>query len=116
MENSENGSKKYKFAGYSTLYRFYNYPDRERIRIAHMLLIPPYRHFGIGSAFLKNMYADLKNDPKVYDITGIFFLTYQFKILLQIKKLFPFKFASRKIPIMVAMYFLLLLSLSQKKQ
>lgn len=34
-----------KLAGYMTLYRFYAYPDLERARFSHVLILPPYRNF-----------------------------------------------------------------------
>lgn len=32
-----------KFAGYMSLYRFYAYPDLERVRFAQVLILPSYR-------------------------------------------------------------------------
>lgn len=58
------------FAGYASLVRFYNYPDKIRPRIAQILLLPQYRGAGIGARFLKAIYSDLIQDPKVGDITA----------------------------------------------
>lgn len=64
------GVPKYKFAGYASLYRFYYYPDKERIRIAHLMLAPPYRGAGNGIRFLNAIYSDLRCSDKVFDITA----------------------------------------------
>uniref|UniRef100_A0A915ERW4 Histone acetyltransferase type B catalytic subunit n=1 Tax=Ditylenchus dipsaci TaxID=166011 RepID=A0A915ERW4_9BILA len=69
-KHEEDGSRKYKFAGYSSLYRFYYHPDKDRVRIAHMLLSPPYRQQGNGIRFLNAIYSDLRSREKVYDITA----------------------------------------------
>ncbi|KAI1727353.1 histone acetyltransferase type B catalytic subunit [Ditylenchus destructor] len=66
----KDASPKYKFAGYSSLYRFYYYPDKERIRIAHLMIAPPYRGSGNGIRFLDAIYSDLRSNNKVYDITA----------------------------------------------
>lgn len=69
MENDD-GSRRYRFAGYATLYRFYYHPDMDRVRVAHVLLNPAYRHSGVGVKFLNAMYTDLCSKDEVYDITG----------------------------------------------
>ncbi|VDN20649.1 unnamed protein product [Gongylonema pulchrum] len=63
------GCRRFVLAGYSSIVRFYNYPDRVRPRIAHMLLLPAFRHAGNGGRFLQAVYSDLINDSKVHDIT-----------------------------------------------
>ncbi|VDN18894.1 unnamed protein product [Gongylonema pulchrum] len=63
------GCRRFVLAGYSSIVRFYNYPDRVRPRIAHMLLLPAFRHAGNGGRFLQAIYSDLINDSKVHDIT-----------------------------------------------
>ncbi|VDK78027.1 unnamed protein product [Litomosoides sigmodontis] len=57
-------------AGYASLVRFYNYPDKIRPRIAQILLLPHYQGVGIGAKFLKAIYDDLIRQPKVADITA----------------------------------------------
>lgn len=69
----DDGVLRVAFAGYASLVRFYNYPDKIRPRIAQILLLPHYRGAGIGARFLKAIYSDLIQDPKVIDITGISF-------------------------------------------
>lgn len=68
----DNGASRVILAGYASLVRFYKYPDKIRPRIAQILLLPHYRGVGIGAKFLKAIYNDLIQDPKVADITGRF--------------------------------------------
>ncbi|CAI2348276.1 unnamed protein product [Caenorhabditis sp. 36 PRJEB53466] len=56
-------------AGYASLYRFYNYLDKTRPRIAQMLLLPQYRKTGIGAQFMESFLRDLRATPDVFDIT-----------------------------------------------
>uniref|UniRef100_A0A0N4Z9A7 Histone acetyltransferase type B catalytic subunit n=1 Tax=Parastrongyloides trichosuri TaxID=131310 RepID=A0A0N4Z9A7_PARTI len=65
----ENDDLYYTVAGYSTVYRYYVYPENIRPRIAHFLLTPEFRGQGIGPKFLKSLFNELKNDSKVVDIT-----------------------------------------------
>lgn len=67
-----NGVSRVALAGYASLVRFYNYPDKIRPRIAQILLLPHYHGVGIGARFLKAIYNDLIQDPKVIDITGYY--------------------------------------------
>uniref|UniRef100_A0A915PC13 Coatomer subunit delta n=1 Tax=Setaria digitata TaxID=48799 RepID=A0A915PC13_9BILA len=68
--NTYNGISRVALAGYASLVRFYNYPDKVRPRIAQILLLPQYHGAGIGARFLKAIYSDLIQDPKVIDITA----------------------------------------------
>lgn len=60
---------RYFFVGYATVYRYYAYPDKIRPRIAQMLILPPYRRNGVGSAFLDAIYNHYIPDPLTLDIT-----------------------------------------------
>ncbi|VDO13588.1 unnamed protein product, partial [Brugia timori] len=66
----DDGTSRVALAGYASLVRFYNYPDKIRPRIAQILLLPHYHGAGIGARFLKAIYNDLIQDPKVTDITA----------------------------------------------
>ncbi|KAI1729583.1 histone acetyltransferase type B catalytic subunit [Ditylenchus destructor] len=66
---SADGTPKYKFAGYATLYRFYRHPSMTRMSLAHILLAPQYRRKGNGVKFLNSLYNDITNEENIYDIT-----------------------------------------------
>lgn len=60
---------RYLFCGYATVYRYYAYPDKMRPRIAQILVIPPYRRNGIGTALLDSIYNFYRQDKSTLDIT-----------------------------------------------
>jgi histone acetyltransferase 1 len=39
---------RYGFAGYTTVYPFYAYPDRTRLRISQFIILPPFQRTGHG--------------------------------------------------------------------
>ncbi|UMM22563.1 hypothetical protein L5515_003717 [Caenorhabditis briggsae] len=63
------GSTIAKVAGFATLYKFYNYFEKVRPRIAQMLLLPQYRKSGIGAQFMESFLRDLRATPEVFDVT-----------------------------------------------
>ncbi|XP_785091.3 histone acetyltransferase type B catalytic subunit [Strongylocentrotus purpuratus] len=63
------GTKRYSTVGYSTVYRYYAYPDKIRPRISQVLILPPFQRQGHGAQFLETMYADFRKDTEVLDIT-----------------------------------------------
>lgn len=61
---------RYYFAGYASVYRYYAYPDRTRPRVSQMLLLPPYRRNGLGTALLQSIYDYYAKQPSTLDITA----------------------------------------------
>jgi len=59
-----------KLAGYMSLYRFYVYPDLERARFAHVLVMPSYRQIGLGPKFLGAIFADIRQSKTIVDTTA----------------------------------------------
>lgn len=43
-------------AGFCTLYSFYAYPDRVRLRVSQVLVTPPHQRCGVGRALLQAAY------------------------------------------------------------
>lgn len=63
------GNTRYAFAGYSSIYQYYAYPEHIRPRVSQFLILPPFQNMGIGTTLLETInqyYAPLKN---VVDIT-----------------------------------------------
>eukprot|EP01080_Neovahlkampfia_damariscottae_P000317 gene317-6731_t len=46
----------YNIVGYCTVYPFYGYPDRTRLRISQFIILPPFQKQGHGSKLLKSIY------------------------------------------------------------
>lgn len=62
LEESCNGERmpldfQYCFVGFSTVYRFYAYPNKVRPRISQFLILPPFQRMGLGTELLKLMYS-----------------------------------------------------------
>lgn len=64
-----NGNDQYYFAGYSTVYNYYAYPQNLRPRISQFLIMPPFQKQNVGHNLLKAIYTHYVPDPKVVDIT-----------------------------------------------
>lgn len=43
-------------AGFATIYNFWCFPHRVRIRVSQVLVLPPNQGKGVGSALLKAVY------------------------------------------------------------
>ncbi|XP_045454646.1 histone acetyltransferase type B catalytic subunit [Melitaea cinxia] len=61
--------RRYATAGYSTVYRYYAYPQNKRPRIAQVLTLPPFRRMGICAHMLKAIYSHFIARPEVIDMT-----------------------------------------------
>lgn len=47
------GDTCYASVGYTTVYRFYSYPDKLRPRISQVLVLPPFRNNGLASKMIE---------------------------------------------------------------
>lgn len=54
--------------GYCTVYRFYAYPDRVRMRLSQILVLPPHQGRGVGSLLLKALSKQAEAEGAV-DVT-----------------------------------------------
>lgn len=58
----------YCFVGYSTIYRYYAYPNNVRPRISQFIILPPFQRLGLGTKLLETIYSHYNNSSTV-DIT-----------------------------------------------
>lgn len=65
----DDGNPVYATVGYTTVYLYYSYPDNLRPRISQMLVLPPFQRLGLGTRFLRLIYAQYTGDARVRDIT-----------------------------------------------
>ena len=65
-----NGTARYAFVGYTTVYEYYAYPQNKRPRISQILVLPPFQRMGIGAEMLQAVYKHYQCDNLVLDITG----------------------------------------------
>lgn len=54
--------------GFATVYSFYVYPDRTRLRLSQVLVLPPYQGRGVGSRLVDAVYA-MAEKKNAVDIT-----------------------------------------------
>ncbi|KII89281.1 hypothetical protein PLICRDRAFT_109895 [Plicaturopsis crispa FD-325 SS-3] len=59
----------YHFAGYSSLYNFYCFPERIRMRLSQFVILPPYQRQGHGSALYTALYTHVRSRPDVAELT-----------------------------------------------
>jgi len=64
------GTFSYHFVGYTTIYKFYAYPDKIRPRISQVLILPPHQRKGHCAELLKVIYQQYVNLPNVLDMTA----------------------------------------------
>lgn len=59
----------YHFVGYSTLYPFYCFPEKVRLRLSQFVIVQPYQQEGHGSALYSAIYRYVLNAPDISELT-----------------------------------------------
>ncbi|KZS98869.1 histone acetyltransferase type B [Sistotremastrum niveocremeum HHB9708] len=59
----------YHFVGYSSLYPFWFYEDKTRLRLSQFVVLPPYQKQGHGSALYNAIYANIVSRETVAELT-----------------------------------------------
>ncbi|KAJ7168325.1 histone acetyltransferase type B catalytic subunit [Mycena crocata] len=59
----------YHFAGYSSLYPFYCFPEKVRLRLSQFVILPPYQRFGHGSELYTAIYQYVLTQPNIAELT-----------------------------------------------
>ncbi|KAG5732748.1 Histone acetyltransferase type B catalytic subunit [Termitomyces sp. T112] len=59
----------YHFVGYSSLYPFYFFPEKTRMRLSQFVILPPYQHRGHGSELYKAIYQYTLSRPNIAELT-----------------------------------------------
>ncbi|EKM55988.1 uncharacterized protein PHACADRAFT_256983 [Phanerochaete carnosa HHB-10118-sp] len=59
----------YHFMGYSSLYPFYCFPERVRLRLSQFVVLPPFQHAGHGAALYKAIYGHVLARPEIAELT-----------------------------------------------
>ncbi|TRM59888.1 acyl-CoA N-acyltransferase [Schizophyllum amplum] len=59
----------YHFVGYSTLYPFYCYPERVRMRLSQFVILPPYQRHAHGSELYNAIYQFVVLQPQMAELT-----------------------------------------------
>ncbi|GLB35455.1 putative catalytic component of the histone acetylase B (HAT-B) complex [Lyophyllum shimeji] len=59
----------YHFVGYSSLYPFYFFPEKTRMRLSQFVILPPYQNAGHGSELYKAIYQNILSQPNIAELT-----------------------------------------------
>ncbi|KAJ7632131.1 histone acetyltransferase type B catalytic subunit [Roridomyces roridus] len=59
----------YHFVGYSSLYPFYCYPEKIRLRLSQFVILPPYHRSGHGSELYNAIYQYVLSRPDIAELT-----------------------------------------------
>ncbi|KAG6868216.1 hypothetical protein C0993_006079 [Termitomyces sp. T159_Od127] len=59
----------YHFVGYSSLYPFYFFPEKTRMRLSQFVILPPYQRRGHGSELYKAIYQHILSQPNIAELT-----------------------------------------------
>ncbi|PPQ67652.1 hypothetical protein CVT25_012680 [Psilocybe cyanescens] len=59
----------YHFVGYSSLYPFYYFPEKVRLRLSQFVILTPYQRHGHGSELYKAIYNYIVKNPNIAELT-----------------------------------------------
>ncbi|TFK34824.1 acyl-CoA N-acyltransferase [Crucibulum laeve] len=59
----------YHFVGYSSLYQFYCFPEKVRMRLSQFVILTPYQRNGHGSELYKAIYQYVLSQPSIAELT-----------------------------------------------
>ncbi|KAJ7460936.1 histone acetyltransferase type B catalytic subunit [Mycena galericulata] len=59
----------YHFVGYSSLYPFYCFPEKVRLRLSQFVILPPYQRYGHGSELYTSIYQYVLSQPNIAELT-----------------------------------------------
>ncbi|KAJ3931743.1 MAG: histone acetyltransferase type B catalytic subunit [Lentinula lateritia] len=59
----------YHFVGYSSLYNFYYFPEKVRLRLSQFVILGPYQRNGHGSELYKAIYQYVLSQPRIGELT-----------------------------------------------
>ncbi|RXW24202.1 hypothetical protein EST38_g1683 [Candolleomyces aberdarensis] len=59
----------YHFVGYSSLYPFYCFPEKTRLRLSQFVILPPYQRAGHGSELYRSIYQYVLAQPNIAELT-----------------------------------------------
>lgn len=65
----DSGIFTYHFVGYVSVYPFWCYPDRVRLRLSQFVILPPYQHQGHGSKLYTTLFRHMLERAEVAELT-----------------------------------------------
>ncbi|KAJ9538759.1 hypothetical protein OSB04_031492, partial [Centaurea solstitialis] len=67
-KKSDQPDKPQQLLGFAALYRFFHYPDSQRLRLGQILIFPPYQRKGYGGRLFQAI-TDLAVSDNIYDLS-----------------------------------------------
>ncbi|KAK0193021.1 acyl-CoA N-acyltransferase [Armillaria mellea] len=64
-----NGDFAYHFVGYSSLYNFYHFPEKVRLRLSQFVILSPYQRQSHGSALYSAIYQYILSQDHIAELT-----------------------------------------------
>lgn len=61
---------RYLTIGYMSVYRYYAYPDKNRLRISQIMIFPKYQNSGHGSELVEAVLNDVNQNSNIIDVTA----------------------------------------------
>lgn len=69
VKSGSEGKATWHFMGYTSLYKFWCWPDRSRIRLSQFVVLPPYQKQGHGGALYTTVYDQIRQRSNVAELT-----------------------------------------------
>jgi len=66
---SGSASPTYHLAGYSSLFNFYHFPEKVRMRLSQFIILPPYQRQSHGSELYTAIYRYVCSQPHIAELT-----------------------------------------------
>ncbi|ORX99787.1 histone acetyltransferase type B [Basidiobolus meristosporus CBS 931.73] len=63
------GVTSYHIVGYCTMYQYFYFPDKIRMRISQFLILPPYRNLGHASSLYNTLYQEFLSRSNIVELT-----------------------------------------------
>ncbi|KAF9505816.1 hypothetical protein BS47DRAFT_1322163 [Hydnum rufescens UP504] len=67
--NNADKTVTYHFVGYTSLYPFFCWPDKVRLRLSQFVIVPPYQNQGHGASLYTAVYNHILSRPSVAELT-----------------------------------------------
>ncbi|KAI6650628.1 Histone acetyltransferase type B catalytic subunit [Oopsacas minuta] len=62
------GNDRFVFVGCLNAYKFYSFPDKFRIRVSQVLVLPPFQKLGHATRLIEAIHSQLRGDSTVFDL------------------------------------------------
>ncbi|SJX62779.1 related to histone acetyltransferase subunit HAT1 [Sporisorium reilianum f. sp. reilianum] len=68
-KSTQAGETRWHFMGYTSLYKFWCWPDSSRVRLSQFVILPPFQKQGHGGALYTTVYEQIRQRAAVAELT-----------------------------------------------